>query len=608
MAFPLIKALHYIGLAALLGGPAFWYLVWRPARFAAQEDALTPADATFRLTTRGTMVAGFILFTMSGILDLMRAASELFGFLYWEDFVAFATISPMGQVILSRIGIALLFLLTGLRLSTRRRTLSWVAPLVAGLGVSVLVSVLSHQAGKETIAPLIADIIHLVATGLWGGGVLYFALLPWRSLRSESLGPSRLAHAASSFSSIGLLCVGVLTATGIYISLQQFYSAVAVTGTPYGLSLLRKLAGFGLVMVVAAIHHFFFVPGLLKGSGEGDVERVRRLGTTFLRLVRVESVLLVGVLVAAGFLTTQMPPVSPVGLVNVANESGIFEGNRYNLTLQPRENGQILFELLVEDPSGQPLVLDSAELDLTMLDHYMPPYLLPMEQIDPGIYRATALLSMGGRWHVAAMWSWGEQASYQIDFEFDTLSSLRDTQQQRRYDWGAIAGKRWGWPLFLIYGAAAIAGVFAVIRGSRTPRSVLLLTLGVLLFFGGGAQMLRVAEVPGPYSFRVNPVTRTAAVLDRGADLYQANCLMCHGIEGRGDGPVAAGMSPLPADFTAQQGIDVHSDGELYWWISQGIAGSSMPAFENLLTEEERWTLVHYIRTFSESARQHSLH
>lgn len=550
------------------------------------------------------MVVGFVMFVATGLLDIMRAARELFGLLYWDDFAFFATYSTIGRVILARLGVGLLFFMTGLRLSTRRRTLSWIAPLVAGLGVVVLISVISHQAGKETATPLLADIVHLTATSLWGGGLLYFALLPWGLLRTEAAGGARLAHLSSLFSTVGTLSVVAVSATGIYMSLQQFYSVLAVTGTTYGVSLLRKLAGFGLVLVVAAVHHFVFVPRLKAGSDAGDREKVERTGSWFVRLVRVEALVLVGVLIATGFLTTQMPPTSPVGLIDVANEEGTFDGGRYHLTLLPRDQGQILFELLVEDGEGRPLALDGVELDLTMLDHYMPPYILPMEEEMPGVYRATALLSMGGRWHVTTSWTWGGGNSYSFAMEFDTLSSFRDVQQQRRYDWGAIGQKRWGWPLFVLYGALAVGGALALFYGTRPPhRSVLLLTLGILLLTGGSAMLARVVEVPGPYSYRINPVRRTEAVMIRGEELYRAHCLMCHGVAGRGDGPAAFSVNPRPADFTKPQGIDDHSDGELFWYISKGIAGTSMPAFENFLTEEERWTLVHYIRSFSEAER-----
>lgn len=626
MLFAWIKATHYIGLALLLGGPAFWHLAWLPSRRAGAGPGRS--DALFRRVTRAAMLAGLLLTVLSGLLDIMRAAAELFGSLIWEDFAAFATGSPMGRVILARLALAAVFFLAAVRLSERR--LAWLAPLASGTGVLVLVSVLSHQAAKESVIPLVADVIHLLATSMWGGALLYFALVPWRQLREEPGGARRLAAVAGTFSGIGLLGVAALTLTGIYISTQQFYSVAAVTGTPYGLALLRKLAGYAAILAVAAVHHFYFVPGLVRlaaqagaegaagepapnkqqlgapaADGQGGpapaaAEKALRLGTRFVVLVRAEAALLLAVLVLAGFLTTQMPPARPVEVAETASTSGSFGGNEYRLALFPRQNGQVMFELLVSGPDGRPLAVDGAEIDLTMTDHYMPPYILPLEPDGPGVYRATGILSMGGRWLATARWRHGGEA-YEAVLAFNTTASLQQAQGAARYTWKAVTEKPGGVLLFVMYGALAAAGGYALVRGARLPRSLILLTIGAFLVAGSGMQMARLAEVPGPHTFRVNPVKRTAAVLARGAELYRANCMMCHGATGRGDGPVAAGLNPRPADFTAPNGIPQHSDGELFWWISKGIPGTSMPAFEAILTEEERWIVVHYIRTFSES-------
>src|SRR4051812_4617113 len=72
--------------------------------------------------------------------------------------------------------------------------------------------------------------------------------------------------------------------------------------------------------------------------------------------------------------------------------------------------------------------------------------------------------------------------------------------------------------------------------------------------------------------------TLDAASVTRGSALFAANCASCHGVEGHGNGPAAAALDPKPIDFTSpfHRG---HTDTDLITWISNGVAGSAMPAF-----------------------------
>ncbi|GBD17259.1 hypothetical protein HRbin26_02178 [bacterium HR26] len=51
-------------------------------------------------------------------------------------------------------------------------------------------------------------------------------------------------------------------------------------------------------------------------------------------------------------------------------------------------------------------------------------------------------------------------------------------------------------------------------------------------------------------------------------------------------------------DLTAH--LYQHTDGDLYWWIKKGKAGTPMPGFENRLSDEEVWHLVNYLRTLDQ--------
>jgi mono/diheme cytochrome c family protein len=96
---------------------------------------------------------------------------------------------------------------------------------------------------------------------------------------------------------------------------------------------------------------------------------------------------------------------------------------------------------------------------------------------------------------------------------------------------------------------------------------------------------------------QVNPIPPSETSLAQGQTLYQQNCLACHGPAGLGDGPAGLMMNPRPADLQQHMIPGVHTDGQIFEWISDGYPGSVMPAFAGTLTEEERWHVLNYIRT-----------
>jgi mono/diheme cytochrome c family protein len=92
-----------------------------------------------------------------------------------------------------------------------------------------------------------------------------------------------------------------------------------------------------------------------------------------------------------------------------------------------------------------------------------------------------------------------------------------------------------------------------------------------------------------------NPVSADAASVARGAELFNVNCSHCHGLQAKGNGPVAVYLQNKPADLTGLP-VQALSDGGIFLTISQGIQGK-MPALNENLTVRERWDLVNYLRT-----------
>ena len=106
----------------------------------------------------------------------------------------------------------------------------------------------------------------------------------------------------------------------------------------------------------------------------------------------------------------------------------------------------------------------------------------------------------------------------------------------------------------------------------------------------------KLQAVPAEYSGKTNPLGTDAAA--EGAKVFHSNCEMCHGPQGHGDGVAAGSLDPKPKNLAALQ--KNASDDYLFWRISEGKPGTAMVAWKGILTEEQVWQVVSFIRTLKE--------
>lgn len=108
----------------------------------------------------------------------------------------------------------------------------------------------------------------------------------------------------------------------------------------------------------------------------------------------------------------------------------------------------------------------------------------------------------------------------------------------------------------------------------------------------------------------------------RGAEVYVRNCVPCHGDRLDGQGHYASAFNPVPADFTSGGTISQLQESYVFWRIAKGGPGlpaegtpwnSAMPAWEEILDEEEIWSVVLFLyeqtgqapRTWEEEGEAH---
>lgn len=122
--------------------------------------------------------------------------------------------------------------------------------------------------------------------------------------------------------------------------------------------------------------------------------------------------------------------------------------------------------------------------------------------------------------------------------------------------------------------------------------------LGLFILFAGFSILQEPWAVPAKYKKMENTAVFDGEGKMVAKQLYSKHCKSCHGKAGLGDGPKAKELDTPSGDFSIADFHD-QSDGALFYKTS--IGRDDMPAFDKKIpSEEDRWLLVHYMRTFKE--------
>ncbi|MCA9973774.1 MAG: CopD family protein, partial [Anaerolineales bacterium] len=517
-----------------------------------------------------------------------------------------------------RVGLVLLFgLLVGRGLAAQSRAglrggLWWL-----GLGMTAVLALssalISHSAAlpRDAARGVAIDLAHVLAAGVWAGGLLQLALLAWQSRRLPA--ENRLWLNLSlvlNFSALGAGAVGALLLSGGYLAWQHVGTWTALVGTAYGRMLLAKIGLALLALAIAGVNLLLVKPRLQRAYDTDDEVTTEPAALArFRRLVQAEALLALLVLAAAGVLTDLQRGVDAPLLADAPGRTVVEQAAGdvdVTLTIAPALVGANTFEVYLEDANGSPIA-DASEVALryTFLGRSL------------GAAEGIAQPVGGGRYvldgsYISLIGTWQVEVAIRQPGVFDTFAPFRLEAGLGGNIRGVASGKR---PLEAFAGFMQIAGggatgaflvlfalgwgVVSVKATRRTWELLLLMGVSLFTFWLGGNQMFNYFTIEyTPAKFATNPILPDAESIAIGQALFTANCAVCHGALGRGDGPGAAALPAAPANFAAGH-TATHSDGDLYYWILEGIADTPMPAFGEELTEEEAWHLVNYVRRLS---------
>jgi copper transport protein len=295
----LTRALALIGLTALLAVAPFTLGVLDPTAQATPglAERVQPRLRHYALVAAAVALLGSVAAlgaqtaTIAPDVSLPIAMGETL------------TATRYGQVWLLRL-LGLLLVIAAVAVALLGRS-SWrrgalIVGTMLGVAVPVPFSLLSHAAAQPVgrVAAITADALHLLASAIWGGGLLLLALVLVPALRPFSSGMWRAAlrKAIPRFSMLALAAWSILLLSGLYNAWLQVGTVEGLANTPYGQSLLLK----GILLIpILALAAFHLVLGWRGVSGEVSHQVARTFA--------LEALLVVAVLLVVGRLIGQEP-------------------------------------------------------------------------------------------------------------------------------------------------------------------------------------------------------------------------------------------------------------------------------------------------------------
>ncbi|HEX6292255.1 MAG TPA: CopD family protein [Herpetosiphonaceae bacterium] len=573
--------LTVLGLSLVVGSAIFGWLVWQPI---AAGDAVSER---LRAMLRWLEI-GAALLALLGTIGMLALAASRTG-LGVMDLIGG---SRVGLILALRLGLVLALVVALWPELRSRRALT----LALGCAALLTISLLSHSAAPRTqdnpaVSSIFTglaiafDFVHLLATAAWVGALpaLLLGLLLMRRSDQDTQRASPTLLVAR-FTALATAAVIVLAATGSYAALQQIGQVRELWTTTYGLALTIKLGLFLLLLLLGGYNRWRVAPVV------DDAERGLPAGLAHLRRsVRIEIGAGVALLLAVGVLTSATPARDVLSQAPGYIASAAIDEAAVTLQVVRGNVAGDIYAVDVRDlPAGvQPEVFVRA----SMPAHGMGEQEIQLREVEPGRWGGrAALLTMQGAWSVETIVRASGMNDLRHTFTVDTTTLKRDSAPS--------AGPAL-WAVLLVI--ALMAAALSQLPLHRRWQGRLQMSSLALI---GGAFIATTL----PYYFAratatENPLSATPEVLAAGRQIYQQNCVSCHGETGRGDGPAARSLPGLPADFT-QQHFVTHTDAEIFGWIKSGKPGTVMPAFGEDLSDEQIWQVVTHIRELSKGGQQ----
>src|SRR5215216_2128401 len=596
--------LALLGLAAVVAAWPVWLFVVRPAISPVWQLGPKLTRRVLRYVT-----AAFAFSLLANVVALVVQAVAIAGPAdLLNGLTTTLSDTRYGTWWLVRVGVLLVF--AAVLLGTawwwpwRRRPATLIA-LVASAALPLPFSMISH-AGAEPAGQVTAvafDYVHLLGASLWAGGLLFLVVTMAPTVRDLTAAGRRvvLGRALPRFSLLALIAWGVMGFTGLYSAWLQVGNVPALTGTPYGQTLILKLI---LIVPLLALGAFNLVVVTRKLRSVETEERVEGWSNHLVSALIAEAVIVTLLLGVVGMLIGT-PPARQVieqqaGSLRIALESS---GQTGTLIITPGTVGPNQYRLELgsghEAHLGNAGVTD-ATLRLSLPERQTGQIDVPLIAAPSGGYEAHGSeLAFPGDWQMQLTVRTPGQPDWIVSTTQPISSSASPAQIPAPPPLFGVAGvAALGLLVLGIVGIAfALFGGTPVFRKEAVGLGTAAIVAGIVLLFQARLSDGAAAAVDPA----AGPASLDPVAVVRGEALFSQNCAACHGAGGRGDGPSAASLTRPPANLTSGHAL-MHSDDDYDYWIENGIQGTDMPAFGDKLKDGEIRDVVAYVRSLQQTA------
>ena len=584
--------LLFVGVAVLIGGP-LQALTQRRGSEPRRRRVVERRTALLLLGGGLLALAGQVGLLGTQILvlggdTLLAGFGEVFATGQWGALWITRTAAVVAALILADQA-------SSLRTGERRGAVALAGVALSGVVMAVTISLSSHAAALSDIRPaLAADMIHLLAVGVWVGGLPVLLLAAWdaRTGRSESSSSVGLTEIAARFSAVATVAVGLIVVTGVYSAWLQVVEPARLWSTEYGVVLVVKVALVVPLLALGGLNLGWTRPRLAVAGAIG--RRARKVLQT---LVAAEIVLAVTVLGVVGVLTEREPARQVSGEVRQEVEGAGSSGDtRVRVRVAPGRPGPNTLKVDVQSRAGGQSANADIELQLKHLDTDLGTTVeRPVRAEETTFEVETDAFTLAGTWQVLAIVRQPGvfDARVPVRLNIGSPSAVGVAEVD-----ASVAVRFWGLVL------AAMGFVLALATLARQGWAPLVRRLGTGSGFAAillGAGLLAIGPQAQVAPSAVNPVPPDDASVSAGRSIYEAECVNCHGPAGRGDGPLAATLDPPPLDLVIH--VPLHPDDSLFSFVFNGIEGTGMPAFGDRYGELDIWHVINFIQTLPEAAR-----